>query len=58
MILLGLGLLGWIGYNLLLEMQPEAKGRNPIVPIIISIGLIIVGGEWLLTKREQSKSDS
>ncbi|RCU52405.1 MULTISPECIES: hypothetical protein [Corallincola] len=44
-ICLGLGLIlgGWIGYNLFIEVQPEAEGRNPLLPIVLTIGLLYVG---------------
>lgn len=53
-VLLGLGLLGWIGYNVLIEMQPAAEGRNPLIPFALGLVLVIYG---LLRMRGASKRD-
>lgn len=45
--LLGLCLLSWIGYNLFIDMTPEAQGRSLIMPIIVSIGFMYVGQLWI-----------
>jgi len=45
MLLLGGSLLAWIGYNLFVEMQPSAEGKNPVVPTILGVG-IFVGGVY------------
>lgn len=41
--LLGITLLAWISYNLFVEMQPEAKGRNPLMPAVFAVMLVVVG---------------
>ena len=41
----GVVLLAWIGYNLFVEMQPEARGRNPVGPAVFALVLIGVGGK-------------
>ncbi len=43
LVLIGVGLLGWIGYNLLVEMQPEAEGRSPVKPAVFAVVLIGIG---------------
>ncbi len=42
-ILVGALILGWIGYNYLIEMQPEAQGRNPLPALLFSAAAIFVG---------------
>lgn len=42
-LLLGITLLAWISYNLFVEMQPEAKGRNPLMPAVFAVTLVVVG---------------
>ena len=39
----GTSLLGWIAYNHLIEMQPEAEGRSPIIPVMFGIAMIGLG---------------
>lgn len=51
-LLLGTLLLGWIGYNLLVELQPEAKRLNPLPALIFSAALIGVGVKWVSEGRE------
>jgi len=46
-LVMGVGLGGWIAYNYLVEMQPEARGRNPLLPILVTIGLLYQGQKWL-----------
>ncbi len=43
LVVMGLGLLGWITYNLLVEMQPSAEGRSPVGPLIFAVSMIAVG---------------
>ena len=43
LILMGLGLLAWIAYNVFVEMQPAAEGRNPIGPTLFGLGLVAAG---------------
>lgn len=43
MVVLGVVLLGWIGYNLFVEMQPTAEGLSPIAPTIFALALIVGG---------------
>ena len=46
-LLLGLVLLCWVGYNLLVEMQPAARGRNPLPAILFSLAFLYVGQKWI-----------
>jgi hypothetical protein len=46
-ILMGVSLLGWIGYNFLIERLPETQGRSPVVPFFVSMGMIYVGVKWV-----------
>jgi hypothetical protein len=46
-LLMGLGLGGWLAYNFLVEMQPEARGRHPAIPVLVAIGLLYQGQKWL-----------
>ncbi len=48
-LLMGISLAAWIGYNLLIERQPEATG-SPLPAMILSIAFIFVGGRWVLNK--------
>jgi hypothetical protein len=54
---LGLGLLGWVGYNVLVEEQPSARGHSPIPPVITSLVLVTIGtwlvrsGPWLTWEK-------
>jgi hypothetical protein len=50
--LIGLTILGWIAYNYLVEMQPTARGKNPLLALIFSGGAIFVGAAWLFAKRK------
>lgn len=43
----GLGLGGWLAYNYLVEMQPEARGKNPVVAGLVAAGLVYQGQKWL-----------
>ncbi len=43
LIVLGVGLLVWIGYNLFVEMQPAAEGRSPVVPTLFALALVAAG---------------
>lgn len=47
-LLLGITLLAWISYNLSVEMQPEAKDRNPLMPTVFAVMLVVVGIQRLL----------
>ena len=51
-LLIGVGLLAWIAYNLFVEMQPEAKGRRVIGPVIFAIASIGMGIKWLIGKKK------
>ena len=51
--LLGALILGWIGYNYLIEMQPEAEGRNPIPALLFSAAAIFVGIKMILGKKPE-----
>lgn len=50
--LMGVGLAAWIAYNQFIEMQPEAEGRNPLVPILLAIGMLFVGVTWMRDKAD------
>jgi len=50
--LLGAAILGWVGYNYFIEMQPQAKGRNPIPALVFSTLAILLGLSWMRTKKE------
>lgn len=45
--LLGLVLLCWVGYNLLVRMQPTARGVNPLPAIFFSFAFLYVGQKWI-----------
>jgi len=47
-LLIGLGILGWIAYNHLVEMQPSGRGRSALPALVFSAAAIYVGGKWLL----------
>lgn len=49
--LLGLGLAGWIFYNLFIERLPETQGRNPLPAIVVSAALVFVGYRWMRGKQ-------
>jgi len=46
-IFMGLGLLGWIGYNYFIEMLPAAEGKNPVVPLIVACVSLYLGVKYL-----------
>ena len=48
-IIFGVAILFWIGYNIFIAWQPEAKG-NPIISSTVAILLINVGVIWLQGK--------
>ena len=50
MLLMGIALLLWVGYDLFINMQPETQGRNPIPAVLLSAGFIFVGVKWLRGK--------
>lgn len=49
-LLFGIVILGWVGYNYLIEMQPAARGFNPIVALSFASGAIYFGLKWLTGK--------
>lgn len=53
-LLIGLSILGWIAYNFLVEMQPEARGRSPLPALVFSAAAIYVGARWVFAKRKTS----
>jgi hypothetical protein len=53
-LLIGLSVLAWIAYNYLVEMQPEARGRNPLPAIVFSAAAVYVGARWLFAQRKMS----
>jgi len=56
MLLLGVALIGWVGFNLFIEMQPEAQEHSAIPPLLVSAGLIFVGQKWIRQKRENASA--
>ena len=50
-ILFGLVILGWVGYNYIIEMQPATKGLNPIVALLFSSAAIYTGINWVAGKK-------
>lgn len=46
----GIVLAIWVGYNVLIEMQPEARGKNPLSAILMAGAFIFVGFRWLQNK--------
>ena len=50
--LLGVTIVLWIGYNVFIEWQPEAKG-NPILSFAVSILMMNVGILWMQGKTLQ-----
>ena len=55
LVLLGGGLLAWIGYNTFVEMQPQAEGRSPIIPSLFGGAMLISG---ILRIRSAFRSQS
>lgn len=43
----GLGLVGWVLFNLFVEMQDAAKGMNPTLPFLIGTGCALEGMDRL-----------
>ncbi len=43
LLLFGAALLGWVGYNLLVERLPATKGMSPLFAILFGIGAVIAG---------------
>lgn len=54
-ILFGVGLLGWVGYNLFIEMTPHAQDKSPFPAIAIGALLIFLGGKNIAMRKQQSK---
>jgi len=52
LILLGATLLGWIAYNSLIEEQPAAEGRNPVVPLAFGAAFLVTG-IWRLRRTRK-----
>lgn len=52
--LIGLATLIWVGYNIFVEWQPQAKG-NPLFSSLASVLLINVGIIWLKGKTMQEE---
>lgn len=46
-LLLGLVLLCWVGYNLLVRVQPAARGVNPLTALLFSFVFLYVGQKWI-----------
>jgi hypothetical protein len=43
LILFGTALLTWVGYNLLVEQLPAARGKNPWIAIVFGVGAVVAG---------------
>ncbi len=52
--LTGVAILIWIGYNVFIQWQPQAKG-NPVFSSLVSVLLINVGIIWLRGKTMQEE---
>ena len=50
-LLFGSAILLWVGYNIFIEMQPEARGRNPVPAIGVGSAMIYVGINWIRGKQ-------
>jgi len=48
---IGASVLTWMAYNYLIEMQPQARGRNPIPPLVFSAFMLFVGVMWIRGKK-------
>ena len=46
-LLLGVTLAVWIGYNLFVERQPEARGQSPLPALVLVAGFVYQGQKWL-----------
>ena len=44
---IGLSIASWVAYNLLVELQPEAEGINPIPAILSSGAMMFVGYKYM-----------
>jgi hypothetical protein len=55
LVLIGVGLLSWVGYNLLVEMQPAAEGRSPIKPALFAVVMIGVGVARIRSQLREPK---
>jgi len=53
MLMLGVILVCWIGYNFLVEQLPEAQGRSPLPALGFSAALFYVGFNWVRGKRAE-----
>lgn len=47
LVVLGTLQAAWIGYNLLVHMTPQARGRNPLPGLVFVAMLYFVGWRWL-----------
>ncbi len=52
--LIGVAILTWIGYNIFIQWQPQAKG-NPVLASLVSVLLINVGIIWFRGKTMQEE---
>ena len=48
--LIGAGMLGWVAYNHLVEMQPAAQGRDPW-PAVAFGSLLLLASLYSMTAR-------
>ena len=46
-LLMGSALVIWVGYNLLIERQPETQGKNPLAALGVGVAMIVVGAKWV-----------
>lgn len=42
-LLIGIGVGGWVAYNYLVEMQPEAEGKTPLPALVLTAVSLYVG---------------
>ena len=53
-VIVGAAILTWIGYNIFVEWQPQARG-NPFFSSLVSVLLINVGIIWVKGKTVQEE---
>ena len=46
-LLFGVTIGGWIIYNLVAGIQPEARGRSPVPAVLFAAAAIYVGIKWI-----------
>ena len=53
MLILGVSLVGWILYNLLIERLPETQGKSPLPALGFAAALLYVGFNWVRGKTAE-----